>query len=153
MLHEKDWILREIERITAAIARVFHLKQQQDLDGAAVLLRQSYTEVFGPLGEFLAQTDAQSAARLLDDPGHIAGLARLLHAEAELRDEIGEQKEAESMRLRSLELAIEAYTRDADGISDAGELVAEYRGEVAINGLSADHRAALEELVKSAECQ
>ncbi len=151
MLHEKDFILREIERIVAAIARILQLKQHDDLDGALEVIQHSYTELFGPLGEFLAQADVPTVTQLITDPVQLAGLARLLRVEANVRESAGDSTAADTIKRRSLELAVEAFRCDVHGIADARHVVVQLRDGVAEESLSREHREVLRELAKAEE--
>ena len=149
MLHEKDFIMREIERIVAVIARILQLKQHDDLDGALEVIQHSYTELFGPLGEFLAQADVATVTQLITDPVQMAGLARLLRIEANVRESAGDSKAADVIKRRALELALEAYRRDDHGVADARHVVGQLRDGVAEESLVPEYREVLWELAKA----
>ena len=153
MLHEKDFIMREIERIVAVIARILQLKQHDDLDGALEVIQHSYTELFGPLGEFLAQTDVATVTQLITDPVQMAGLARLLRVEANVRESAGDSTAADAIKRRALELAVEAYRRDEHGVADARYVVVQLRDGVAEESLALEYREVLWELAKDIELQ
>jgi len=145
--------MREIERIVAVVARILQLKQHDDLDGALEVIQHSYTELFGPLGEFLAQAEVATVTQLITDPVQMAGLARLLRVEADVRSSAGDSVTTAAIKRRALELAVEAYKRDEHCVADARHVVAQLRDDVAEDSLSWEHREVLQQLAADLEPQ
>ena len=89
--------------------------------------------------------------QLLTDPVQLAGLARLLRVEADLRASAGDHEAAEDIKLRALELAIEAYKRDEHGVADAKSAVLEVSKGISGEVLTPEHRQALGEITADSE--
>lgn len=88
-LHQRDYILRMIERITAVLARVLKRRNEGDLEGARVDLAAATAELLGASGPLLPFVDARTAVDLLSDGERVTLFARLLVAESTLAGEAG----------------------------------------------------------------
>ncbi len=90
-LHQRDYILRMIERITAVLARALKRRTEGDLDGARAELAAATSELLGASGALLPFVDARTAVDLLSDGDRVTLYARLLMAESTLTDEASAQ--------------------------------------------------------------
>lgn len=101
-VHQRDYILRLIERIAAVLARAMRRKNEGDAAGARADIAQATTDLFGPAGPMVAFVDVRTAVNLLSDPERVWLYARLLDADAELQDALGLDSHATRVRAREL---------------------------------------------------
>lgn len=108
---QRDYILRMIEAVAAAIARVLRRRQDKDFAGARQEIATAIGEVLGPRGAMAAMADSRTAADLISDGRQIALYARLLAEDADVLDEMGDQSAGRAVRQRALELLLETVIR------------------------------------------
>ncbi len=113
-LHQRDYILRMIERIAAVLARVLKKRTEGDLVGARQDIAEGMIDVLGPAGAMVRMVDSRTAADLLSDPDRITMYARLLDADAELQEALGQPAGAARSRQRALEVMRELQRRNAE---------------------------------------
>ena len=108
---QRDFILRMIEAVAAALARVLRRRQEKDFVGARQEIGQAIGEVLGPRGAMAAMVDARTAADLISDARQIALYSRLLAEDADILDEMGQSDAGKMARQRALELLLETTIR------------------------------------------
>lgn len=108
---QRDYILRMIEMVAAAIARVLRRRQEGDFAGARQEIAAAIGEVLGPRGAIAAMADSRTAADLISDPRQIAMYSRLLAEDADVLEEMGDPANGRSVRQRALELLLETIIR------------------------------------------
>jgi len=108
---QRDFILRMIEAVAAALARVLRRRQERDFVGARQEIAQTIGEVLGPRGAMAAMVDARTAADLISDGRQIALYSRLLAEDADILDEMGQPDAGRVTRQRALELLLETRIR------------------------------------------
>lgn len=108
---QRDFILRMIEAVAAALARVLRRRQEKDFVGARQEILQAIGEVLGPRGAMAAMVDARTAADLISDGRQIALYSRLLAEDADVLDEMGQPDAGRATRQRALELLLETRVR------------------------------------------
>lgn len=113
-LHQRDYILRMIERIAALLARVLKRRTEGDFAGARRDIAEGMTDVLGPAGAMVRMVDPATAANLLGDADRITMYARLLEADAELQEALGDQPGASRTRCRALEVMLELVLRHVE---------------------------------------
>ncbi len=112
-LRQRDYILRMIEQLAEAMARIVGARKAGDLHQARQLLRETADGLFGPLCGMLEKVDAASAAMLLADGEKIRAYAALVVEEANILEQEGELGRAKSLRRRALDLYLEAVAKKA----------------------------------------
>jgi hypothetical protein len=106
-----------IEQVSAAIRRALQLRVDSAPEGALEELRAAEATLLGPAAPLVPQLDAHTAVNVVGDPQRLALWARLLHAESETRNEMGDAETALAMRARALFMARAAVAKD-DGIRE-----------------------------------
>lgn len=108
-VHQRDYILRLIERIAAVLARAMRRKNEGDAAGARADLAQATTDLLGPAGQMVPYVDVRTAVDLLSDAERVWLYARLLDADADLQDSLG--LDSQRTRRRAIELMREVIAR------------------------------------------
>lgn len=110
-LFQRDFILRMIEVVAAALARVRRRRAERDFAGARQEIAQAIGHVLGPRGAMAAMVDSRTAADLISDPRQISLYSQLLAEDADIVDEMGQPAVALKIRVRALELMLETVIR------------------------------------------
>lgn len=105
---ERDYILRMIQQLAAALGRILGLKRAGKLDEALAAVRETADGIFGPLLCTLDALDAQSAGSLLGSREKIDAYAALTAEEGAIHELKGAPRRALSAQRRALELYLEA---------------------------------------------
>lgn len=111
-VHQRDYILRLIERIAAVLARAMRRKNEGDAAGARGDLAQATTDLLGPAGQMVPYVDVRTAVDLLSDAERVWLYARILDADADLQDSLG--VDSQRTRRRALELMRELLARGGE---------------------------------------
>src|SRR5688500_8837737 len=109
---QEDFLLRELRKVAAMIARAMGFRTSGDLPAARVEIEHGYVTLLGPQASLLRMLDVQSSARLIADSRKVSALARLTAAEAALAADNGKPDEAKQLLLRAKSLAREAVEMD-----------------------------------------
>jgi hypothetical protein len=139
----RDYILRMVEMVRLALARILRRKEEGDFAGARQELEAAYDQLLGPLEEVAPLVDSVTAAQLMGDPRRVLAWARLLAEDADLRRRLGEEMRADIIEHRALELALEACRDEPALREEAADLVAALRAGVADESLGARYRETL----------
>jgi hypothetical protein len=139
-LVQRDYIVRLIEAVAAAIARIIRRRESGDLTGARREVYIACTELLGPLAPVVMHADARTAADLLGDPRRVAAWARLLAEDAELLRLLGQEDAAGATERRALTLLLEARLRGDTLDTEAARALATLRERVPPASLDARHR-------------
>jgi hypothetical protein len=129
-LHQRDYVLRMIERIAAVLARALKRRNEGDVEGARDDVRGALAEVLGPAGPMVAMVDPRTAVDLISDPERVTLYARLLEADADLTDAQAGAGTGALARRRALELMLELVLRRVELPDDAKAFVAELEARV-----------------------
>lgn len=140
---ERDYILRMIQQLAQAIARIVGLKREGKLDEALAALRETADGIFGPLGRTLDALDARSAASLLGSFAKVDAYARLTGEEASIHELGGAARLSRGCYLRALELHLEAARLERSPSAETRAAIAALRPKVEEARLSARYREAL----------
>lgn len=111
-LYQRDFILRMIEALAAAMARILKRKQSGDLAGARLEVHNAVMDLLGPAAPMVGILDSRTAANLVSDPTRLALWARLLNEDAELLRLMTRTAEAAAVDRRVLEILLEAWRRE-----------------------------------------
>jgi hypothetical protein len=146
-LVQKDYILRLIESIAAAVARVLKRKEAGDLVGARRELDMAIGELLGPSARLAPMMDSHTAAQLVGDSRRVTAWATLLKEDADLLRLMWRDADAGTTERRSLELLLEVWVRDHTLPADALAALEELRNRVDPQLLDVHYREALGSLV------
>lgn len=105
---QEDFLLRELRKIAAMIARAMGFRATGDLPAARTEINDAYTTLLGPQSDLLRMLDPASAARLIGDFRKVEALARLTSAEAALAADAGNQQAENALLARARALTEEA---------------------------------------------
>jgi hypothetical protein len=142
-LVQRDFILRMIEAVGAAVARALRRKQSGDLPGARRELHIACDEVLGPLGSLVSRVDSRTAVSLIGDGRRVSAIARLLVEDADLLRLMSRESESVVLERRALETLLEAFMRDGELDSEGKAIIALVRGRLPIESLDARYRESL----------
>lgn len=106
---KRDYILRIVEELARAIARITALRQKGSTDAAVRETEDAASAIAGMDLRMAAAVDTATVAHHLADPVRMAALARLMHERAALAADQGSAEA--TWRRRAVELWLEA----ADG--------------------------------------
>lgn len=138
----RDYILRMIEDLAQAIARVAGARAAGRLDEAALLLRETANGLFGPLYSMIEQLDAAGAATLLRDHQKVLAYAALVAEQAAIDEARGRRPGYR----RALELYLEAILMGATVDDRMRDAVMPLLSRVSEARLSDRYRKAVEGL-------
>jgi hypothetical protein len=113
-LVQRDFILRMIEAIAAAIARARKRRSEGDLVGARQEVHQATMELLGPAAAMAMMVDVRTAANLVGDPQRLRLWCQLLAEDSALLAELGRTREAAAADRRIVELLLEAWQREKE---------------------------------------
>ncbi len=149
-LVQKDYILRLIESIAAAVARVLKRKETGDLVGARRELDMAVGELLGPSARLAPMMDSRTASQLVGDGRRIAAWATLLREDADLLRLMLRDTDAAAIERRALELLLEVRLRDRELLApDALAALEDLRARVDPQSLDSRYREALSSVVAS----
>ncbi len=129
-MFEQDYVLRMIQQLAQAIARIAGFKKAGKLDEALSEVRETADGIFGPLLRTLDAVDAQSAAGLLGNREKIEAYARLTAEEASIHDLMGDARRARAGERRALLLYLEAAILGQAPSADARAAIEALRRKV-----------------------
>ena len=124
---QRDYVLRLIQQLAQALARIAGLKRSGQLDEALDDVGTTLDDLLGPLRQTLDAIDARSAARLLTDRERIEAYALLSAEEASILELIGNTTRAGQRAQRALALLLEAQMLGHTLSADAQKTLAELR--------------------------
>jgi len=124
---QEDFLLRELRKVAAAIARVLGFRMGGDLPAAKAELDNAYAILLGPESALLRLLDVNSVARILGNSRKLAALARLTAVEAGLARDAAKDSERQWLLARAGALAEAAAKLDPTD-EEAKAVVAELRG-------------------------
>jgi len=149
-LVQRDYLLRLIEAVAAAIARALRRKEAGDLPGARREVHIACTELIGPLAPVVAHADPRTAADLLGDPRRVGAWARLLAEDAALLGLMGDEDAARATERRACGLLLEAYLRAGELDGDDTRTLQSLRQRVPATALEPRYRDALSTFERTA---
>lgn len=129
-LVQRDYILRMIQAIAAAVARAMGRKATGDLVGARLELHNATVELLGPTASMVGMVDTRTAANLVGDPKRLALWAQLLHEDAAVLRDMQRVAEGDATERRVVELLLEAWKREAAFDDDTRRVYDEARALV-----------------------
>jgi hypothetical protein len=142
-LVERDYVLRMIQLLARAIARILGLKQAGKLEEALEAVQTTADTIFGSMRSTLDAIDPQSAARLLTSVEKIEAYATLTAEEASIRELMGDAVLARTSERRALSLYLEALILEGRLGEDARAAIGALRSKVDERTLSQRYQEAL----------
>jgi hypothetical protein len=142
-LVERDYVLRMIQLLARAIARILGLKQAGKLEEALEEVETTADTIFGSMRSTLDAIDPQSAARLLTSGDKIEAYATLTAEEASIRELMGDATRARSGERRALSLFLEALILEGTVSDDARAAIGDLRDKVDESTLPQRYQEAL----------
>jgi hypothetical protein len=142
-LVERDYVLRMIQLLARAIARILGLREAGKLKEALEEVQTTADTIFGSMRSTLDVIDPQSAARLLTNGEKIEAYATLTAVEASIRDLMGDAELARSGERRALSLYLEALVLEGRLSDDARAAIGALRGRVDESTLPQRYQEAL----------
>ena len=140
---ERDYVLRMIQLLARAVARIFGLKRAGQLEEALEAVSETVDEIFGTLRTTLDAVDPQTAARLLASPEKIEAYALLTAEEASILELTGDATRAKSGYRRALSFYLEAVLLELKISDDASAAIVALRSKVDESTLPERYRDAL----------
>ncbi len=98
---QEDFLLRELRKIAAMIARAMGFRVTGDLPAARTEIDDAYTTLLGSQSALLRMLDPASAARLIGHPKKLEAFADLTSAEAALAAAAGNQQAENALLARA----------------------------------------------------
>lgn len=105
---ERDYLMRLVQQLGAALLRIFKLKQLERYDQALVETNAAFNELLGMSPELMAAFDSATLAQLLGHHERVKTAAALFRAEEELYRMKENFALAQARGQRALELYLEA---------------------------------------------
>ena len=127
---ERDYVLRMIQLLARAVARILRLKRAGHLQEALEAVSDTVDEIFGTMRTTLDAIDPQSAARILASQEKIEAYAMLTAEEASILELMGDATRAKSGYRRALSLYLEAVLLELKISDDASAAISELRSKV-----------------------
>ena len=106
-MFERDYLLREVQKLSELIAKIARLRTERKLDPALDEIASGY-ERFGMKKSMLEYLDPSSLVRMVGSAEVVGAVGRLMEQEAAILEERGDPS-AEAKRARA-QLLIEAAT-------------------------------------------
>jgi hypothetical protein len=142
-LVQRDYILRLIESVAAALARIVRRRETGDLAGARRESQIATDELLGPLSSLARSVDSRTAADLISEPWRLTAWAGLLSEDAETLRQMGQEEPARRQELRAMELILEARLRGAEFDSQGHALLHHLRRRIPNDSLGTRYADAL----------
>jgi hypothetical protein len=124
-LVQRDFILRLIEAVGAAIAAALRRRRDGDLAGAHDELTAAVRNVLGTVGPVVLHADARTAIDLLSDPRRVVLWIRLLSEDADVLAGLGRAADSLAAGSRARSLAHELRERNLEMSDDDRAFVGE----------------------------
>jgi len=142
-LVQRDYILRMIEQVAAAIARILKRKTDGDLVGARQDVHQATMQLLGPAAAMATMVDSRTAANLVSDARRLRLWCRLLAEDSEILRALGRGGEAAAVDRRIVELLLESWGREAEWDEETLAVFAAARARGGGAAIDAGFKAAL----------
>jgi hypothetical protein len=139
-LVQRDFILRTIEAIAAAVARALARRQRGDLPGARDEIAAATTELLGSVAPMARLVDVPTAVNLVSDPLRVSLWARLLAEDANVLRDMSRADEGDAADRRALSLLLELWHRGAELRDDDVALLRELAGRATPRALAEPYR-------------
>jgi hypothetical protein len=132
---QRDYILRLIEAVAAALARIIRRRDSGDFEGARREAQIATIEFLGPLASIVGSVDSRTAADLVGEGWRLSAWARLLAEDAETLRQMGQPETAQRNDRRACELVLEVLLRGEALETDALAALESLRRRVPVESL------------------
>lgn len=132
---QRDYILRLIEAVAAALARIIRRRDSGDFEGARREAQIATIEFLGPLASIVGSVDSRTAADLVGEGWRLSAWARLLAEDAETLRQMNQPEAAQRNDRRACELLLEVVLRGEELESDAVPTLQSLRQRVPLQSL------------------
>jgi hypothetical protein len=140
----EDYLMRHIQRLAEALARIFGLNQREEYDQALAAAEQAWEELLDVPGALIRAIDTATLVGMLREPAKLRLAARLFREEARALTGRGELARASVRSRRALELLLEARSLDPSGRDDDDPVIAELAQVVPADALAARYQRLLQ---------
>jgi hypothetical protein len=114
-MFQEDYLLRVIQQLVDAIARIAGLNRRGEHDQAVVEADQAWSDLLGVPAELAATVDSRTLAGMLREPARIRLAAQLVREQARALTGKGDAAGAAVRCRRALELWLEARATEPRG--------------------------------------
>jgi hypothetical protein len=132
---QRDYILRLIEAVAAALARIIRRRDSGDLEGARREAQIATIEFLGPLASIVGSVDSRTASDLVGEGWRLSAWARLLAEDAETLRQMDQPEAAQRNDRRACELLLEVLLRGEVLETDAVATLEGLRQRVPVESL------------------
>jgi hypothetical protein len=132
---QRDYILRLIEAVAAALARIIRRRDSRDFEGARREAQIATIEFLGPLASIVGSVDSRTAADLVGEAWRLSAWARLLAEDAETLRQMNQPEAAQRNDRRACELLLEVVLRGEELETDAVPTLQNLRQRVPVQSL------------------
>jgi hypothetical protein len=132
---QRDYILRLIEAVAAALARIIRRRESGDFDGARREAQIATIEFLGPLASIVGSVDSRTAADLVGEGWRLSAWARLLAEDAETLRRMEQPEAAVRNDRRACELLLEVVLHGEELETDAASALERLRPRVPAESL------------------
>jgi hypothetical protein len=140
---ERDYLMRLIQQLTNALARIMRAKEQEKYDEAQEAIDAAYGELFGLNATLVSMMAAESLAQLLGDPEKIKAMARLFEEEADLWQVKDDVAQAAVKYQRALELYLEAMMLQSSHDAECEKVITSLVAKIDLTHLPKKYMMAL----------
>jgi hypothetical protein len=138
-MFREDYIIRLIQQLVDAIARIAGLNRRGDHDKALAEAEQAWGKLLDAPPDLVGAVDTATLAEMLRHPDKMRVAARLLHEEGRALAGKGDPLHAAVRYRRAMELLLEARAIEPSGDDDA--MLMELSREVPVTTLDPRYRA------------
>jgi len=143
---ERDYIMRMIQQLVNALARIVHAREEEKYDEAHQTVEETLGELFGLKPAFIDTMSAESLTLLLGDKEKVKILARLLLEEGEVFEAQGDAAGAARKHQKSLELYLEAVDPGDNIDAETGQTIKSLLNKIEFYHLPEKYRAMVRKL-------
>ena len=140
---QQDYLLRMLQQVAAAIARMLRRKSAGDFVGARQELNAAIGQLLGPSAQLAPMMDSRTASGLVSDARIVTSWALLLRQDAELMRLLSMDAAAAATDRRALELLLESWLRAKELNPEMREALGVLLARVDVTSLMPRYRDAI----------
>ena len=143
-MFRNDYLMRHIEQLAAALARVLGLNRRDEFAVARDEAQRTWEELLDVPRALRDAVDIPTLAGMLREPGRLRLGGRLFAAESTALIGLGDAARGATLQRRALELLLEARAVDPGGeTDDDASAIRALSAAVRVDSLTARHQALL----------
>jgi len=135
---ERDYLMRMISQLAAALAKILFAKNSQNYAEALQIAQNAYDQLLGLNGEIVDQMNAATLILLLGDKEKIKALAALLREEGDILHLQGKSSAGNAKYEKALALYQEALRLSASGDTECQAAIETIKIKLKQNDLTAN---------------